>query len=122
MAFVRVEQRNARLAGPVQVDYVKGRDGQVAKGLVTIISNQRRGSGDERAEEATSIQWTLWGTQAEYAALYLTKGSRVNVVGRLRNNNYTDASGANVYGYGFTCEEIDYLDSKSEAEARRARH
>jgi single-strand DNA-binding protein len=122
MAFVRVEQRNARLAGPVQVDYVNGRDGQVTKGVVTIISNTRRGSGDERAEEATSIQWTLWGKQAEYAALYLTKGSRVNVVGRLRNNNYTDASGANVYGYGFTCEEIDYLDSKSEAEARRARH
>ena len=122
MAFVRVEQRNARLAGPVKVEYVAGRDGQVAKGLVTTISNQRRGSGDERSEEATSIQWTLWGTQAENAALYLGKGSRVNVVGRLRNNNYTDASGASVYGYGFTCEEIDYLDSKSEAEARRARN
>ena len=56
MAFVRVEQRNARLAGPVKVEYVAGRDGQVAKGLVTTISNQRRGSGDERSEEATSIQ------------------------------------------------------------------
>ena len=30
-----------------------------------------------------------------------------------------DASGAEVFGYGFTCEEIDYLDSKAEAEARR---
>ena len=55
MAFVRVEQRNARLAGPVKVEYVNGRDGQVAKGVVTIVSNQRRRSGDERAEEATSI-------------------------------------------------------------------
>ena len=121
MAFVRVEQRNARLAGPVRVEYVKGRDGEVAKGTVTIISNTRRGSGDERAEEATAIQWTLWGKQAENAAEYLGKGSRVNVVGRLRNNNYTDAGGASVYGFGFTVEELDYLDSKADSDARRAR-
>ena len=49
MAFVRVEQRNARLANAVKVEYVKGRDGEVAKGTVTIISNTRRGSGDEQA-------------------------------------------------------------------------
>jgi len=121
MAFVRVEQRNARLATAVKVEYVKGRDGDVAKGTVTIISNTRRGSGDDRAEEATAIQWTLWGGQAENAGVYLGKGSRVNVVGRMRNNNYTDAGGNTVYGFGFTAEEIDYLDTKSEADARRAR-
>jgi single-strand DNA-binding protein len=121
MAFVRVEQRNARLAGSVRVEYVKGRDGEVAKGTVTIISNTRRGSGDDRAEEATSIQWTLWGKQAENAAEYLGKGSRVNMVGRLRNNNYTNGEGNEVYGFGFTCEELDYLDSKAESDARKAR-
>jgi len=120
MAFVRVEQRNARLASFVKVEYVKGRDGEVAKGTVTIISNTRRGSGDDRAEEATAIQWTLWGGQAENAAAYLGKGSRVNVVGRLRNNNY-DKDGGTVYGFQFTCEELDYLDSKAESEARKGR-
>jgi hypothetical protein len=75
MAFVRVEQRNARLASAVKVEFVKGRDGEVAKGTVTIISNTRRGSGDDRAEEATAIQWTLWGKQAENAQEYLGKGS-----------------------------------------------
>ena len=62
MAFVRVEQRNAHLAGAVRLDYVNGRDGKVAKGTVTAISNtpaERRG----REEEATAIQWTLWGTR-----------------------------------------------------------
>lgn len=121
MAFVRVEQRNARLANAVKVEYVKGREGDVAKGTVTIISNTRRGSGDDRAEEATAIQWTLWGAQAENAGVYLGKGSRVNVVGRLRNNNYTDGEGREVYGMTFTCEELDYLDSKAESDARRVR-
>ena len=120
MAFVRVEQRNARLASSVKVEFVKGRDGELAKGTVTIISNTRRGSGDDKSEEATAIQWTLWGKQAENAAEYLGKGSRVNVVGRLRNNNY-DKDGSTVYGFQFTCEELDYLDSKADSDARRAR-
>ena len=35
MAFVRVEQRNARLAAPVRLDTVQGKDGPLGKGLVT---------------------------------------------------------------------------------------
>ncbi|MCD0417587.1 single-stranded DNA-binding protein [Rubrivivax sp. JA1024] len=121
MANVRVEQRNAHLAGPVRLEYVNGREGQVAKATITVISNSRRGSGDEREEEATSLMWTLWGRQAENAAEYLGKGSHVNVIGRLRNNNFRNAEGFDVYTLAFTVEEIDYLDSRAESEARRAR-
>lgn len=119
MASVRVEQRNAHLAGPVQLSYVNGREGKIAKAVLTAISNTRRGSGDERKDEATAIQWTLWAKQAENAAQYLGKGSHVNVVGRVQNNNY-EKDGQTVYGMAFTAEEIDYLDSKAEADARRA--
>lgn len=120
MAFVRVEQRNAHLAGAVRLVSVAGRDGPVSKATLTAISNTRKGSGDNRGEEATAIQWTLWGKQAENAHEYLGKGSHVNVVGRVRNNNY-EKDGATVYAMAFTAEEIDYLDSKAEADARRAR-
>lgn len=118
MAQVQVFQRHAHLAGPVRIEYVNGREGKVAKGLLTAISNTRRGAGDSREEESTAIQWTLWGKQAENAAEYLGKGSHVNIIGRLRNNNY-DKDGTTVYGMAFTAEEIDYLDSRAEAEARR---
>ena len=120
MANVQVIQRNAHLAGAVRLEFVNGREGKVAKGTLTAISNTRRGSGETREEEATAIQWTLWGKQAENAAEYLGKGSHVNVVGRLRNNNY-EKDGEEVYALAFTCEEIDYLDSKGDAEARRVR-
>jgi single stranded DNA-binding protein len=118
MAFVRVEQRNAHLAGAVRLDMVNARDGRVAKATLTAISNIRRGTGDAREDEATAIQWTLWGRQAENAAAYLGKGSHVNIVGRLRNDNY-EKDGAEVYAMTFTVEEIDYLDNKAEADARR---
>ena len=123
MAFVRVEQRNAHLAGAVRLNSVEGRDGPISKATLTAISNTRRGGrgeGDNRGEESTAIQWTLWGKQAENAAEYLGKGSHVNILGRLRNNNF-EKDGETVYGMAFTCEEIDYLESKAQAEERQAR-
>ena len=84
MAYVRVEQRNARLAAGVRLDTVQGKDGPLVKGTAVAISNVKKGSGDGREEEATSIQWTFWGKLAETAAEYLGKGSRVNIVGRVQ--------------------------------------
>ena len=97
---------------------IESTEGKIAKAVLTAISNTRRGSGETREEESTAIQWTLWGKQAENAAEYLGKGSHVNIVGRLRNNNY-EKDGETVYGMAFTAEEIDYLDSRAESEARR---
>lgn len=121
MAFVRVEQRNAHLASAVRLVSVQGRDGEpVSKATLTAISNTRKGSGDNRGEEATAILWTLWGKQADNAAQYLAKGSHVNVVGRVQNNNY-EREGETVYSMAFTAEEIDYLDTKAEGEALRSK-
>ena len=121
MANVRVFQRHAHLAGAVRLDFVNGRDGKVAKATLTAISNTRRGNGEAREEQATAIQWTLWGKQAENAAEYLGKGSHVNIIGRVQNNNYPAADGGTVYALSFTAEEVDYLDSKADADARRDR-
>jgi single stranded DNA-binding protein len=121
MANVQVIQRHAHLAGAVKFESVNGREGKLAKAVLTAISNQYRGSGEDREERAVAIQWTLWGKQAEHAAEYLSKGSHVNLVGRLHNTRYQDGEGHEVYGMEFTVEDIDYLDSKAEGEARRAR-
>jgi single-strand DNA-binding protein len=123
MTFVRVEQRNAHLAGAVRLHTREGRGGPIAKATLTAISNTRRGGrteGDNSGEEATAILWTLWGQQAENAALYLGKGSHVNVVGRVQNNHY-EKDGETVYTMAFTAEAIDYLDTKAVGEALRAR-
>jgi len=121
MANVQVFQRHAHLAGAVKLEFVNGREGKIAKAVLTAISNTRRGSGEAREEESTAIQWTLWGKQAENAAEYLGKGSHVNLVGHVRNNNYPAADGGTVYALAFTCEEIDYLDSRADKDARHAR-
>jgi single-strand DNA-binding protein len=121
MAHVLVIQRNAHLAGDARFGQVNGRYGPIARAELTAISNVRWGSGEAREEEATAILWTLWGAQAENAARFLGKGSHVNVVGRVRNNTY-EKDGQTIYGLAFTCDEIDYLDSKGRASERRSRH
>ena len=42
MAFVRVEQRNAHLAGAVRFNSVEGRDGPISKATLSAINNTRR--------------------------------------------------------------------------------
>ncbi len=46
MANVQVIQRHAHLAGAVKLEFVNGREGKIAKAVLTAISNTRRGSGD----------------------------------------------------------------------------
>ena len=65
MANVSVIQRHAHLAGAVKLEFVNGREGKFAKAVLTAISNSRRGSGEQREEQATAMRWTLWGKQAE---------------------------------------------------------
>ena len=123
MSAVQIIQRNAHLAGAVRLDQVKGSDGQpLARASFIAISNQRRGRGDDRTDEPTAIRWTLWGALAENAAQYLGKGSHVNVVGNVRSDSYTAADGSIAHAMAFTAEEVDYLDTKAEGEARRERH
>ena len=48
MANVFVIQRHAHLAGAVKLEFVNGREGKIAKAVLTAISNTRRGSGETR--------------------------------------------------------------------------
>lgn len=118
MASVRVEQRNAYLAGAVRLEYMTHRDRQLAKAVLTAISNVRCG-GAVRGEVRTVVQWTLWGALAESANTYLGKGAHVNIVGHLRNHHYQDKQGADRYGFSFVVDEVDFLDGRSKVDERR---
>jgi single-strand DNA-binding protein len=112
------------LASAPEMTMVGEGEKRKARVRMTVISNRyfKDDAGDRR-EVPTSIQWTVWGKQAEDAVEYLGKGSHVAIEGRVDNNNYPDKDngGEMVYGFSFTCDEIEYLDSKAEAEARRTR-
>lgn len=123
MSAVKIRQIGHLAAAP-ELKMVGEGEKRKARVRMTVISNRYfsdRDSGDRR-EVATTVQWTLWDKQAENAMEYLGKGSHVAVEGRLENNNYPHSeTGEIIYGYSHVCEDIEYLDSKAEAEARRTR-
>ena len=56
-------------------------------------NEKRRDKSGEFQNVATWFRVTLWGTQAETASKYLTKGKQVYIEGRLRMEEYTDREG-----------------------------
>ena len=58
---------------------------------------------------------TSFGKQAEFVEKYFHSGSRVLVVGRVQNNNYTTKEGNKVYGFGIITEEVEFAQKKSAA-------
>lgn len=66
----------------------------------TIASN--------RKDKVTYLDCTAWDSQAEYMEKYLnTKGSGLQVVGHLINDNYTDANGVKQFRMRLAVESIE---------------
>ncbi len=121
MSDVKVRQIGHLAINP-EMTYVGDGENRVARTNIVVISNKRskdRETGEIR-ERSTRVRWTLWRNQAENAVKFLKKGSHVAIEGRLENNDY-EKDGQTVYSDQHVCEEIEYLDSKADADARSAR-
>lgn len=57
---------------------------------LSIAVNSGFGTGDDRREETTFIDITLWGKAAENAGQYLRKGRPVYIEGRLQMDSWDD--------------------------------
>ena len=57
---------------------------------------------------------TVWRGLAETCGKYLTKGSKVAIVGRLQNRSYEDKDGIKRTVTEIVCSEIEFLSAKKE--------
>ena len=62
------------------------------------LAVNRRSKRDGEAD-ADFFHCTSFGRQAEFVERYFHSGSRVLVIGRVQNNNYTTKEGSKVYGF-----------------------
>ena len=70
----------------------------------------------------TETDWfscVCFNKQAEFVDKYLKQGSRIGVVGRIENDNYTNKEGQKVYGMKVMVDEIEFAESKN-AESKPA--
>ncbi|MEO6833899.1 MAG: single-stranded DNA-binding protein [Chitinophagaceae bacterium] len=73
---------------------------------------------DARGEKQTDTQWhrvTAFGKTAEIAGLYLKKGSKVMISGRIKYDEYMDKEGQKRYATDIVVNELEFLDAKKVA-------
>ena len=82
-----------------------------------IATNERRkdARGGEQKDVTTWFRVTLWGRQAETAAQYLQKGSRVYIEGRLQTHAWDDQqTGQKRYMTEVIANDMIMLDARRE--------
>ncbi|MBR2614711.1 MAG: single-stranded DNA-binding protein [Clostridia bacterium] len=63
--------------------------------------------------EADFFNVTVWRERAETCAKYLSKGSKVGIVGSLQNRSYEDKDGVKRYATDIVANEVEFLSQKS---------
>lgn len=64
---------------------------------------------------ADFISCVVFGSGAEFAEKYLTKGMRIAVSGRIQTGSYKDKDGRTVYTTDVVVEAQEFAQSKAEA-------
>lgn len=86
-------------------------------GSFGLAMNRRFKQGDELKEEVLFIDVVTFGKHAENAAKYLSKGSKVNVEGRLQQRRWETETGDKRSKHEVVAENILYLDGTKGHEA-----
>ena len=74
----------------------------------SVACSTIQGSGDARQEHTDWYNVSLFGKRGETIAAYLTKGSRVAVVGRLQHRGYTRQDGTPGCSLDVVASDIDF--------------
>ena len=81
-----------RLTKAPEIKYLQD-DNKTAMARYTLAVDRRYGKDREREEDFISC--VTFGKNAEFAELYLKKGTKIVISGRIRTGSYTDSEGVN---------------------------
>ena len=87
----------------------------VATFSIAVDRNFSNAAGER---EADFINIIVWRRQAENVANYLDKGSQVSIDGRIQTGSYTAQDGSKRYTTDVVADNIQFLDTRRQAEAR----
>ena len=62
---------------------------------------------------------TAFGKQGEFVEKYLKQGTKIVVIGRIQNDNYTNKEGQKVYSVQIMVEEIEFAESKAAGQSQQ---
>lgn len=93
-----------------EIRYSQG-EKQIAVARFSLAVNRRFANDGET--NADFFNCTAFGKIAEFVEKYFRQGSRMSLVGRIENNNYTNKNGEKVYSVQVMVEEVEFAERKS---------
>ena len=111
-----------RLAADPEMTYTQS--GTAITKFRLAVSRPPRRSSEEGAPAEEETDWldiVTWGNVAENVAQYLDKGALVGIEGRVQSRSWETQEGQKRYGVEVNARNVQFLESKDEAERRRAR-
>lgn len=101
-----------RLTRDPEVRYSQGANATAVARYSLAVDRRFRREGEP---EADFFNCTVFGKAAEFAEKYFRKGTKIVIVGRVENDNYTNKDGQKVFGTRILVEEQEFAESKSAA-------
>ena len=99
-----------RLTRDPEVRYSQGASQTAIARFSVAVDRRFKRDGEPSAD---FFNCTSFGKQAEFVEKYLHQGTKVVLVGRLQNNNYTNKDGQMIYNVQVLVDEIEFAESKN---------
>ena len=88
----------------------------VARYTLAVDRKIRKDNADPNAVTADFISCVAWDRKAEFADMYLKKGTKIAISGRIQTGKYTKKDGQTVYTTDVVIDEQEFCESKAKAE------
>lgn len=99
-----------RLTRDPEIRYSQGENSLAIARFSLAVDRRFKRPGEP---DADFFNCTAFGKQAEFAEKYLKQGTKMVVVGRLQNDNYTNKEGQKVYSTQIMVDELEFAESKA---------
>lgn len=103
-----------RLTRDPEVRYSQGASSTAIAKFSLAVDRRFKREGEP---DADFFNCTAFGKQAEFVERYLKQGTKMVVVGRIQNDNYTNREGQKVYSVQIMVDELEFAESKNASSA-----
>lgn len=99
-----------RLTRDPEVRYSQGANSLAIARFSIAVDRRFKREGEP---DADFFNCTAFGKLAEFVEKYLRQGTKIVLVGRIQNDNYTNKNGEKVYSVQVMADEIEFAESKN---------
>lgn len=105
-----------RTTKDADVRYSQGANGDMAIASITLaVDRKYKKEGEQSAD---FINCKAFGKIAEVIEKYVTKGTKIAIVGRIQTGSYTNKDGVKVYTTDVMIEELEFCESRNSQQTQ----